>query len=537
MNHPIRSAASSLALLSSLLAATASSQARVPTVVPPEEAQGMFSTWALGMTVTGSAEPVLIRAPGVADGVPIPWSASAFSAANADHPDYSIAALTAQWSPAPPSTPAFGGIATGGDRMPMVDQDGYLVMGLRWVAVTVAVARGAQGTPGSMVELRRQGRSPSGDILSYYAVGSVEIHDRLVDTVRLESSREQLRLADIANVDTEKLDIANLDYGIGVISADPLNQAGLTFPVRRSFYFTLTRSWIVANPGFTILNSPANAATVYKMQWTNGSWSAPSVAFDDTELFPAEQFPAQFDRSLVEIDGLSVDEGPGGYASPSRVVFSLTPASDLANGGTFDQILVYQRELTGVLQECPTTALKTDAGLEPMLMSTSLGLRPRTSGDFDDVEAVCLIDPFDDDVPGPAHGFALEDERRGKGELGLSVFRTCHGGVNEEGMELDDTLMLEVSGLKTGGFDLEVVCTQLEGPIATPPNSPPGPTQTEAYVIDDIASQRNTLQIPFSVPHALDGGTFRVSFYRYGINFSPYVAVPLAESWVITIGT
>ena len=533
MNHPIRSAAGSLALLSAVLASTASAQTRVPTVVPPEEAQGMFSAWALGLGVAGAAEPVLIRAPGVADGVPVPWSATAFSAAAANHPDYSIAALKASWSPAPPQQPKFGGISTGGDRMPAVNADGYLMMGFRWIALTVSVAPGAQGTSGSIIEMRRQGRDPGGDILSYYAVGSEELHPRLIDTVRLESSREQLRLEDIENVDPDKLDITNLDYGIGVISADPPNQPNETFPVRTSFYFTLTKSWITANPAFTIAGAPAHAATIYKMQWSNAtlSWSEPLVAFSAAELFPAQQFP-NLNRGLVEIDAISVDEGEqGGFANPCRVVFSLTPASDLAGGGTFDQILVYQRQVGG-LTLCPTTALKTDINLpNPMTMSASLGLVPRgTEGGFDDADAVCLIDPFDPDAPGVVHGFALEDPRQGAGKLGLSVFRTCHGW-GDQGVELDDTLMLEISGVKNHGYALEFVQVQLEQPIGFQPDTP---TQTDVYWIDPTSSDRNTLQLPFSLAHDLAGGTFRVSFLLGGLNPSS-APVVISESWVITI--
>jgi len=58
---------------------------------------------------------------------------------------------------------------------------------------------------------RALGRDPSGDILSYYASGSQGIHAALVDTVRLESSREQLKLDAVLPAPSAPSSIQNFD--------------------------------------------------------------------------------------------------------------------------------------------------------------------------------------------------------------------------------------------------------------------------------------------------------------------------------------
>ena len=238
-------------------------------VSPPDIAQGLFSGWSVGFTARGAPQKLLIRTPGVLNGVPKEWNTTDFPPASQWCPDYSTAALVQSWLPG--SKPDFGDISTGNDQIPHVDSTGHLVMNWgsepRWYTITVAVAGSAQGKDGgSMVALRRAAHTTAdGDILSYYVVGSSRINTSFVDGVYLESSREQLQVSGIAGGSTT---LGNLDYGVGAISRDPNNQTNVTFPVRNSFYFTLSKTWLQAYPGLQLAGQQANASTVYKMTWS-----------------------------------------------------------------------------------------------------------------------------------------------------------------------------------------------------------------------------------------------------------------------------
>ncbi|TAJ18273.1 MAG: hypothetical protein EPO68_08125, partial [Planctomycetota bacterium] len=115
-------------------------------VIAPSVAQGLASNMPVGLSLyaTHPNDAVRIRAPGTNSGQPVAWSAASFSAATALHPDYSPGALT-QWAPTSIAPPRFGGISSGGERMPPVDSSGLLDMDgfENWYALAISVDRNA----------------------------------------------------------------------------------------------------------------------------------------------------------------------------------------------------------------------------------------------------------------------------------------------------------------------------------------------------------------------------------------------------------
>lgn len=519
-----------------LLCAATSLQAQA-TIVWPTQAQGMFSNWPLGLSLGSSGtEELHIRALGTASGVPVAWTSSSFSAAGPNHPDYSTSALTNHWNPSSlPTAPRFGGISTGGDQMPSVSDTGVLNLEAEnWYSISFTVAPDARGKQGSLLESRAAGAlDPSGDIFTYYTIGSTAIHPEFPDTIRLEASRAQLQLRGAAPGPVENRAIRNLDYGIGVISVDPEARAVDIFPVTESFYFSLTKAWVTEamqlNPsGYLIAGQVPSEATVYSMQWVNGSWTEPAIAFTHQELFGV----GCTSPHCVEIDALTVDQGSVIAGWPHRVVFSLTPASDEAPGGPFDQLLVYQRGMNPV--PCPTTSLKvqTPGGNKRVTDHVGLGDHDDYPSDGpDDITSTCGIDPDESSQEGPVVGIATEDEHKGDGKLGLSAFRsdTPSDPTNE------DVVHLQVTGLDFPGYELGFIQLYLEGPVPEKGSEPASGTPSGPPIwIDPASAANNALDLVLPTSHAVGGTHFRVSARLIGVNLSPFDAHELRESWVIT---
>ncbi|MBL8861745.1 MAG: hypothetical protein JNK02_07000 [Planctomycetes bacterium] len=507
----------------------------------PYTAQGLFSNLPVGLTVDepGEGSWWWVRAPGTNSGVPVEWSSAHFGTATLTHPDFSLEALTAHWRPSG-LTPSFGGVSTGGEVMPRVDSGGQMIMTpSNWYMLAVSVDPLAQGVPGSLLRSRTTGgRNPAGDLLSYYAVGSTGIHPAFVDTARLEYSREQLALQQAGPATATPREIANHDFGLGVISIDPQNRAGNMFPVRNCFYFTLTQAWVLdatqAFPAFQLGGFPPSWSTIYVMTWSDTpslGWSEPQIAFSHAELFPGCPL------GTVEIDALSVDKGQGSPLYPDRAVFSLTPASDW--GGAFDQILVHQRAPTA----CATTALMTDGAFETSTkVSTKLGLRPRPAegiGEPDDVRSTCGGDPIEGFTIGPVMGLATPEHRQGDGELGLTAVRrsTAVQGAPDGTATSMDTLHIQVTGLDHAPHMLGFVVLYLEGPPVPVGGIPAAPQQLgEPIWIDPASSARNALDISVSVPAKAGATASRFSARCFGLDFtSAWTITPLRESWVLSI--
>lgn len=508
------------------LALPVAAQTSPGTPVQPERAQGLFSNLAVGMTVRESGDSALwIRAPGANSGIPLEWNATTFGAATAVHPDYSFAELT-KWAPSGRS-PEFGGISTGGDIMPLVDGQGRMQMAPNlWCMVSIVLDSQAVGMPGSLLETRvLQGNNPATEIMSYYAEGSTGIHPRFVDTVRIEYTGTQLNLQQALPQPAGNREIVNHDFAMGVHSANSTGQSDPMFPVRDRFYFTLTKSyanWLVQQ-GFDIDSELPTASHVYLLLWDASllEWVGPTIAFGHDQLFHGR------DIGTVEIDALSVFVHPP--SGQSRLVFSLTPDSDVWPTSVFDQLLVYQGDATSTT--CPTTSLKTQAGME---ITQKKGLRPRTgsgstpsTGTPDNVNSACIGDPFDLMALSRRMGTATDDMRQGAGEFGFTAVRHSppNSGVDE--------IHIQVTGFDLHGYMFGFVWLQLEGPAGS--NTPPVPLG-DPILIDLASLQRNALDLVIPVTRTFGPTPLRFSAQLWGANpGNPPVVTPLRESWVLSV--
>ncbi len=457
MLHPSRPRSVwSLVLFSSLSTLGAAQTDPTPsTQVLPASAQGPLSAWPVGLILEPPSnaptepQPIVIHTSGQAPQPNQAWTESAFGAPSLLFPDYSREALTSHW--APELHPAeFGGVSTGGDICPPVDAAGRLQLTnpSRWYVLTVTVANDAQGLPGSLVRAAgANGRNRSADIFSYYVDGTTILRQSLVNTTRVEYLREQLTLENApgyqGNPSAPTPEIAGLDWAMGVIAHDPQGQGSFAFPVRTRFYFTLTKDWLTFAPGLQFMDQRlgtqmlANAASVYVMDWgpygPNGSlaWSQPEVAVSRERLVDGT---AIIDVSALEIDALSVDQGPAFQAphDPHRVIVSFTPASDAATSEAngFDQILVRQFAPSDTPLKPLSTPLASASQGAPL--SAKLGLRRRghqQSGQPplptpDDVRNTCGGDPDEYAALERTVGFPVDEPATASEGLGLSIART-----------------------------------------------------------------------------------------------------------------
>jgi hypothetical protein len=506
----------------------------------------MFTGTPVGLVVddpnSPAADPLLVRAPGIASGVPIEWTSTTFGPATADHPDYSVHALTDHWAPPPQFNliPAqFGGISTGGEVTPEVNALGEMEMiSTNWYMLSITVDRYAEGEQNSLLNSLAAGSlNAAGDILSYYAIESLGIHPEFIDSVRLEYSREQLQLPYMQPPPPPGLerDIANVDFGVGRFSAAPVYGEDNMFPVNDCFYFTLTKAWVDAAlpiPGYHVGGAPPSASTIYVMEWLtfpNLHWSDPTIVFDQGELFAGFQLQAP-----VEIDALSVDKGDSIVStSPERVVFSLTPESDLAlHGDAFDQVLVYQP-----YPLCQSMPLKTDgAHSAPELVSDKFGLLHRTAnGSPDNVTGTCGRDPNERYLIQPVLGVATDQSPYGAGTFGLSAARIT--SPDPGGVGWVDTLHLQAAGMSYSPCTLGAIVFYIEGPPGIGGDSDNPPTQLGPPVwIDPGASQRNLIDVYFPIPHQPGNLPTRFSATCFGIKFTPDPEpVELRASWIVSI--
>jgi len=450
-----------VALFSALCAASAAQTDPNPsTQVFPASAQGPLSAWPVGLVLeppTSSPldpQPIVIHSSGPAPQPNRPWSQSAFGAPSAHFPDYSRLALTNHWwdNTANPIPVEFGGVSTGGDICPPVDGEGRLQLAnpSRWYVLTVTVANDAEGAPGSLVRAAGvNGRNRAADIFSYYVDGTTILRPSLVNTTRVEYMREQLTLDNAPGYQGHPSkptpEIAGLDWAMGVIAHDPAGTGSSAFPVRNRFYFTLTRAFLLESSDLTFwdqhigMASPADAASIYVMDWgPHGpggalAWSQPQVAISRERLMEGTTLVTGGLLAL-EIDALSVDQGPAGQAlhNPDRVVVSFTPESDSAitNPLGFDQILVRQFAPSNTpLRPLSTPAASASQGAP---ISGKLGLRrrntPQPNGTPlpapDDVRNTCGGDPDEYALLERVVGFPVDEPGVPDESLGLSAART-----------------------------------------------------------------------------------------------------------------
>lgn len=532
-----------LATFFASITVSASAQTTLGGQIPLTTAQGQFANWAIGLSTTptgATSGNVLLHAPDVQGGLAVPWTARVFGIASPNHPNYSMAALTASWgapASAQPVLPLFGGTSTGGDVTPRVDPNGELLVdGEHWYALNISVKGTGTGMPGSLIAWRAGSGGAGSDVFSYYPPGIGGIHPSFENTVRIEATAAQLGVGD---------ELGDIDYGMGVISVDPYGEAGPIVPLRNELYFTLRQSWITANASWltSLGGAVPCASTIYFMTWDGVSWSAPSIAYAHTDLFP--------ERAVgdVEIDAISVYRvDPPNEAPQDRVVFSTTLASNLP-GAPYDQILVYQRARgatgeTNISQACSRKPLTVDGGVR---VSEKFGLVPAGGIGPDDVDGTCGLDPYNSDTTAPrvfpTLAMALDTQPNGDGVLGLSAIRTLLPDPSWAGSEasapLVEALHLQVSGLDIGGYVIGAVKVFLEPSPSQSGGSSDGTPEPvmlgDPFLVDATARARNAVSTWGVVPRPTSVEPIRISARIYGVNLNDFSLVELRESWFLSV--
>ena len=549
-------------------------------VIPVSTAQGMLTGHPVGVQLSDIAIPsqtplVRIRTNGVGSGQFRVWSEGEFGAESINHPDYSPEALFRHWLPViygmDPTDPMFvfdptsvvhvaelGGMSTGGDVCPPVDGLGQLEMtgaaAGAWYSLSFSVDSHALGAAESSLELARaEEGTGAGRIFSYTSEGSSNIRPNLIDTVRVEFTRDQLGLDPLTNP-LSGTRIGALDWGMGLISETPDGGPTAFQPIRDTFYFSLGRDWYetyglgqgmpweiwvdrttgtpILTPGGQTQPTPLDPANVYYMTWDGDNWTQPYLAFTSEELLGegAED---------CAIDGLSVHRAPAdGAERPSRVVFSLDSDS-LIDDAQPNQILVTQNANSGTGQvgvvAVPLSTPSPAPGVLGTNFTTKAGLletgNPVTGPD--DVKGLCGRDPNETNGLDNRVGYPVEDaDGVMEQELSLSMLR--YGEVEASGA-VTPSMLLGVSGLGSDHYDLGLLYLELElhpsatvqSPVQFKPDDIVGP-----FVIAAGQSMLE-LQFPLTVSPGFDlRARVRVDGFLWA-NFG--VTDDIAQSWVTAI--
>ncbi|MBK7875933.1 MAG: hypothetical protein IPJ77_09300 [Planctomycetes bacterium] len=513
---------------------------------------GPLSNWALGTTTSagvsaGNLNQIQIRAPQVANSLPTSWTVRKFGQATANHPNYSVAQLTANWGfPVPPtSVPIFGSTSTGGDVIPVVDNQGLVQMATtQWFVVTFGLKPGASGLSGSVIANRvAQFGSVSGEIFSYYPEGPTGLNQNLGNTVQVEATHTQLGLPQGGIVH-------NLDYGMGVISTDPQNTAGVLASVRDKFYFTLSRAWLAANGpiSWSTVSGQSKQVTpsdICRMTWSAGAWSVPTIAYTKLDLFqggPNENLMS----ADIEIDALSVYNAPATsqIAAQERVIFSLARDVPGEPENAVDQFLVFQRghgspPLAATSVNCPATTLLSPADPQPGPLSALAGLRGPEHGDPDDVESTCSFDPDGPEVPplttNAVAGLPLNGTFVGEGTLGLSIFRTSlpEDSFDSQSPLSTDFMNYQVTGVQTVPTGLTFVTFHVSAGPPSMTQPPPTFTYTGIAFLVPYSSAPSSLSI-FHAAAPCDGNPLQILAEVTVLDFATGLPVTTQQSWVIT---
>jgi len=533
-------------------------QAQMATVIPPNVAQGPFAGQALGVQLAGvptgpHATPatVRVRTPGLAAGTLHPWTPTRFGAADWNHPNYSEAALLGHWVPLiwdPDNPPAwnpaqphhrmvFGDVSTGGDLTPPVDGGGRMIFGgagaVTWYTLSFTLKEGSQGLPGSAMQLPPQ--DPTGAVYTYVAAGGNRIHPDLVDTVSVEYTASQLGAV---QPDGSIRSVSALDWGMGTISVTG-SAAPSTFQPNRNFlYFSIDRSWVVANsPAEMTVELPTggtdrvlvNSTTIFVMEWDGAAWSLPMVAMTTEQLLGTTPVEAH-------VDALSVDAG----ADPldiRRVVFSLTADSIIEGTEPPDQILITQTAVpsTGIVGVTATT-FHTSSG---EMVSTKVGLDIAVSGGVtigpDEVDGLCGRDPNELQNYDTWVGTPSQVAKAGAFQnLGLSLGRTRE--PNGSG-QMVDHLFCSAHGIEASGWDFVFVEFDFDNYVGLPQHAETAAFKPE-FSLPPLEVPLGKTELEFLAPFKFQkNANLRARARLHGVRLFPFqVEQNIAQSWVSILG-
>ena len=354
--------------------------------VSPQVQHGPASALAAGLSLKplspSTLDELLFKAPQQQTAFPPSWEALLFP----NVPDYSLTALFGSSIAAVIEIDAH---STGNDFLPPLEKDanGIFTGALdvaasgRWVALTVSVADGAQGLPGSWFESRTQmpagSDSPASDLVTHYLDESTGLHGSLVGATLLEQPSETLGLAGTDPMGNP-YDVDALDFGLAVNAYGSPIVSTAFFGNPDQYYFSISSECVAAVNANTVPpnsfdenGDAADPNTVYYLQWDGSSWGLPFVCRSAADL--------QLNDPLDDLDALAVDSSSG------RIVFSSTLLPGTSQ----------LRILDPLGDGCDSSGSGSSPVVLDLKASSGQSLASHTgSNDItDDIDAICLIDP------------------------------------------------------------------------------------------------------------------------------------------------
>lgn len=349
-------------LLASTAAAAQGNIGSLSTTTP----KGMARVLAAGVSFAepiGSPDPIRMKAPNHQTVTPEVFTAAAFPLLN----DHSVAAMFPNVSPALLGFLHFDAIATD-NLIPNVTATGEFVLTSAWASINLSVTsstagnRDSNGNPVNVIGVRhdKPNINSGSDIYGHYFGGSQTIASNLLNETLLEIGEKKLR-ANGNEVDA-------LDFGLGVMGHRQGVPSSMIFTGNKDvFVFSVTSNTadnLGTLPGLAV---PLHPGSIYRIEFTNGAWSAP------TELFTLKQFDTP-GGDRYDIDAVSYCE------QRNILVFSTSLDTNLPQRPQIEVIdLDWQSQVPVELKTQNNTSIMA-----------ALDLDGDPSADPD---AICIIDP------------------------------------------------------------------------------------------------------------------------------------------------
>jgi hypothetical protein len=416
--------------------------------------------------------------------------------------------------------PEIDAMSTGNDVIPRANQYGAPIMNGSWMALAISVENQENGdNPGILTNQYAQfGGDTGASIFSYYFEGSSGITPALVNSEILEASRTHLGYH--AN---SKTDVSAIDHGIGLITYDVAQLAGLPIANDVQFYFSVTPTWASANATLNFAFSQSGVGTgtptetpdagvVYLITRAGSAWSQPVVFRTVSEmqwaLWPA--VPGQTTPTgphAFDIDMLAVDPVEG------TIIFSTS-----SEGPQLSPLMIQQEVVSGTAGAYSTMTLCVmDAGV-PVPVHDKVRL-----GDNGKVNGGCSLDP-EAAMRFKIGGIAVSQPTPSIAPMGLSLVRGALDLLSK------DSFCLQATGW--GDAPAYESMTTVVGFFSYTPNGgiPAPPVYLGAVLRDPFKSAEFTFE---SFPAQVAVGAFYAEMWSLPTATMP--ATKIATSWTCEI--
>jgi hypothetical protein len=362
--------------------------------------RGPISSLASGLSLesepgsTGSADPLLLKAPQVQSSPPHAFSTMQFSSG----PDFTPSAMFGALS----SLVEIDAHSSGNAIIPAPDNDGVpdLAGAGSWMGVIVSVREDNNGDPVSGLQntpvraAAANGRDVRSDLFSHYLANSVGLSASMGGRSFLEQTREDMGFSAAPNPNIDALDL-----GLGVNRFAAIRNSTRLFAVDDFFYFSLTEasSVALANTNFAGPITVPDPCAIYLIEWQDDGQQPPSWT---TPL----EWRSRAELNLVvgdNVDALEVAK------NNSCVIIS----TQLVPGRSQLQI-----------QKAPGDPLQALKGREATgntyLVTEKIGV----IDDVEDIDAVCILEP-ERHIYGSHFGTPTDHSLGVSNDFGLSVTR------------------------------------------------------------------------------------------------------------------